>query len=275
MNRTTFLYLTALAPIGSAAAATAATAAESNSMPETLLDWAQKLVSEVTPANNFYGSHPTYVEWSNATTGAVARNRSVCSSFASHLLEQSFGYTAKDIGTWFGKNVPQADDYHATIAADNGFKRIVHVTALRPGDIIAIAYPAGSHPTGHVMIVASRATPRTASVPIEAGTQQYEIEVIDSANSGHGPGDTRHRSGGTWNTGVGRGVLRVYALPDDTIAGYAWSTSAQSLLRPAKVRKPAIGRLDPARVPHPSGSPGSAVQTQDAGTTDDDAATDE
>jgi len=268
MNRATFLSLAAFAPFA------AASPAHARTMSEEYLQWAQSLVDELTPERNVYGSHPTYVEWNDAAMGRSARNRSVCSSFASHVLEQSFGYTPGDIGTWFGKPVPQAREYHDTIAAGRGFERIEHVPAIRPGDIIAVAYPEGSHPTGHVMIAASLANARGATAPFEAGTQQYEIDVIDSANSGHGTTDTRHRPGGTWTTGAGRGTLRLYARPDDTLAGYAWSTSVHSVFRPAAVRRPAIGRLEVARVPHPSGRPGVSLEEPDAGTSADDAASD-
>ena len=257
MNRGSFLFLSALAPIADFSATDAA------SMSETLVGWARSIVAEIAPENNAYGSHPTYVEWSDAATGRSARNRSVCSSFASHVLGQSFGYTADDIDTWFEKRVPQAREYHDTIAGGRGFRRIIHVGAIRPGDIIAIAYPDGSHPTGHVMIAEGRALPRMSTPPIEPNTWQFELAVIDSANSGHGRSDTRSRPNGAWTTGVGHGNLRLYAADDDTVAGYAWSTSASSSYRSSKVRRPAIGRLDPSTVPRPSGTPGTSIETPD------------
>jgi hypothetical protein len=265
MNRTSFLLLAALAPLGTASPARA------GSMREELLAWATTLVSELAPENNVYGSHPTFVEWGDPASGRKARNRSVCSSFASHLLEQSFGYTARDIDAWFGKRLPQAIEYHDTISAGRGFLRISHVGKIQPGDIIAIAYPAGSRPTGHVMLAASQAHARAATAPLRADTRQYEIEVIDSANTGHGQADTRRRSNGTWTTGVGRGTLRLYGRADDTIAGYAWSTSSRSLFRPATVRKPAVGRLDPALVPQASGMQGTSPGTMDGEPSPDDA----
>ncbi len=268
MNRATFVFLSAAAPFATC------TAARATSMPEQLLASAQALVADVTPPNNFYGSHPTYVDWSDPSTGRVARNRSVCSSLASHVLEHSFGYTPSDIATWFGKDVPQAREYHDTIVAGNGFLRIHHIAAIKPGDIIAVAYPPGSHPTGHVMIAASTATGREATAPVRAGTQQYEIAVIDSANSGHGPSDTRRRDDGGWTTGVGHGILRLYGRDDDTVAGYSWSTSVHSLFRPADVRKPAIGRLEATRAPKPSGVPGESSRGTETKQSEDDADSD-
>jgi hypothetical protein len=267
MNRSSFLLLPLLAPLAPLALSSAARA---DSMPETMLAWATKLVAELTPDHNVYGSHPTYVEWSDDATGAVARNRSVCSSFASHLLERSFGYTASDIDAWFGKTGPQAREYYETIEARHGFERIVHIAAIRPGDIIAVEYPAGSRPTGHVMIAASRAVARGETSPVEPGTQQYEIVVIDSAHSGHGPDDTRRNADRTWTTGVGRGTLRLYGRPDDTIAGHSWSTTPRSVFRPVAMRKVAVGRLDLARAPHPSGTPGATSGNEDAAPSEDD-----
>ena len=138
--------------------------------------------------------------------------------------------------------MPQAREYYETIEARHGFERIVHVAAIRPGDILAVKYPDGSRPTGHVMIAASRAMARAETAPVEPGTQQYELVVIDSAHSGHGPDDTRRNADRTWTTGVGRGTLRLYGRPDDTIAGHSWSTTPHSVFRSQAIRKLAIGR---------------------------------
>jgi hypothetical protein len=269
MTRDSFLVNSTVAALATAMPAPGAPA----SMPSRLLASAQAIVRDLAPANNVYGSRPTYVIWSDAAADRVARNRSVCSSFVSHVLERSFGYTSHDIDAWFERSFPQAREYHATIVARRGFARIGSIDAIRPGDVIAIAYPAGSHPTGHVMIAASDAVARIATAPLEAGTRQYEIAVIDSANSGHGERDTRRKADGTWTTGAGRGTLRLYAAPDGSVAGYAWSTSSHSVFRSVADRKVAIGRLDPARVPRPSGRPGTAgAQTEDARGAADDSA---
>jgi hypothetical protein len=106
MDRGSFLSFAALCCVA------AATPARAASMGDELLVWAQRLVAELAPEDNVYGSRPTYVEWSDAASGRRGRNRSVCSSFASHLLEQSFGYTVHDIDVWFGKRGPQAREYH-------------------------------------------------------------------------------------------------------------------------------------------------------------------
>jgi hypothetical protein len=264
MKRTSFLMMGSLLPFSGVARSV------EQSMPDALLRWAHLLVEEVPADRNRYGSHPTYVEWNDAGTGSGARNRSVCSSFVNHLLEHSFGYSASDIDAWFGKRVPQAVQYHDTIAAGHGFTLVNRIVDIRPGDIIAVAYPPGSKPTGHVMIAATRAAAHTASRPVESGTQQYEIGVIDSANSGHGPADSRLRADGTWTTGVGRGTLRLYGREDGTIAGYCWSTSSHSAFRPADVRHPVVGRLDSALVPKPSGAAGASTTGDDSGDNSDD-----
>ena len=58
MKRSSFLLLPLVAPLAFSVPARA------DSMPATMLDWAQRLVAEVTPEHNLYGSHPTYVTWS-------------------------------------------------------------------------------------------------------------------------------------------------------------------------------------------------------------------
>jgi hypothetical protein len=187
-----------------------------------------------------------------------------------HLLEHSFGYSAADIDAWFAKRVPQAVEYHDTIAAGRGFTLVTRIVDIRPGDIIAVAYPPGSKPTGHVMIAATRAVARAATRPVEPDTAQYEIGVIDSANSGHGRADSRLRADGTWTTGVGRGTLRLYGRSDGTIAGYCWSTSSHSAFRAADVRRPVVGRLDAGLVPKPSGAAGTTTPGDDSGDNSDD-----
>ncbi len=236
------------------------------------LRWAQRLVADVRPAENAYASHPTYVVWADPAAGRVARNRSVCSSLVSHLLEQSYGYTPHDFASWFGVSVPQAADYYDTIAAENGFERIHHVENIKPGDLIAIHYAPGSHPTGHVVVVAAPPQQRSPSEPLGRGSRQYAVPVIDSATTGHGLADTR-RAGDGWTQGVGSGEFRLYASDDELITGYAWSTLGVSEFRDVRDRPVAVGRLKLAAAPPPSGTAASA--SQPAVLVADDAPTDE
>src|SRR5207302_5832685 len=115
-------------------------------------------------------------------------------------------------------------------------------------DFLAIKYAnptAGS--TGHLMLVAGPITQREPQAPLVEGTLQWEVPVIDSARSGHGPTDTRHGMGvdGADHDGVGVGILRIYTDQDGNVLAYTWSTSARSPLLVQDDHDLVIGRLVP------------------------------
>jgi hypothetical protein len=208
--------------------------------------WAQRLVAEVPHDRNEYNWSPTYVVWTEDNNGP-ARNRSVCSSFVTHVLERAYGIDVDQIAARFGLKNPQAKDYYTTVVAERGFKRIRRVDDMRPGDIIAVRYPEGSHPTGHVMIFASAPERQTAEKPIERGTEQYVADVFDSSHSFHGFSDSRYVEAGKKGHGVGRGPLRLYVRGGE-IVGYTWSTRKISKYFPESEHEVAVGRFDPAPV---------------------------
>jgi hypothetical protein len=228
---------------------------------QALVRAAEELVGKLAPERNVYGSHPTEVDWGDSATGRPASNRSVCSSFLSRLLGHAYEVTPEQLAAWTGHREPHARDYYAAVAAGRGFTRIETVDAIRPGDVVAIAYPPGSGSTGHVMLVDGFPEARDATPPLRAGTRQFALAVIDSSHSVHGPADTRgmpKRHG----TGVGRGTFRLYADPSGNIVAYAWSLLPGSRLQDVRVRTLAIGRFDPGSrlggtPPPASGGPGS------------------
>ncbi len=240
------------------------------------VSWAQRLVRELAPENNVYGSRPTYVVWADLASGRPARNRSVCSSFVSHLLEQSYGFIPPDFAAWFRAPNPQAGDYYDTIVAERGFRRVHRVMDIQSGDLIAVKYPPGSRPSGHVMLAVGLAVPTIASVPLHGNTSQWALTVVDCSHSRHGTDDTRSK-GGASGTGVGRGVIRLYAREDGTLAGYTWSTLLYSSFRSQSERRAAIGRLDLALAPRPTGQPASSPlrPAQEPSAPADDAADDD
>ncbi|HXX39359.1 MAG TPA: hypothetical protein VEP50_14635 [bacterium] len=220
----------------SAGGSTAAVPAQS---PQVL--WAERLLREVAPDRNVYGSRPTIVRWAEDGKGPAA-NRSVCSSFVTHVFERAYGFNRIVIRQWFGKSDPRAIDYVRTIDAGRGFEPVLRVTAIQAGDVIAIAYPPGGESTGHVMLADGVAAPRVTTAPLEPGLRQYEIAVIDSSRSGHGFSDTRMLVGSR-KTGVGRGTLRLYAAQDGMISGYSWSTRADSQFYPNNEHPIVVGRF--------------------------------
>src|SRR5262249_13017070 len=141
-----------------------------------------------------------------------------------------------DLVGWLGSSSPTAADFFAAITSGTGFAVVRTVQTIQPGDIIALKYAPGSHPTGHVMLVDGTPQHVAATAPRISGTEQWTVPVIDSSNSGHGPGDSRADSSGRFRTGVGRGTLRLFVAADGTVAGYSWSTLAASRFIPITER---------------------------------------
>jgi hypothetical protein len=148
------------------------------------------------------------------------------------------------------------------IESQRGFQRVRTITAVRPGDLIAIAFPPGSGATGHVMIADSDPARRAGSAPMVPGLRQYELAVMDSSHSGHGFDDTRMRAG-AHQTGVGRGTLRLYVMPGGTIGGYSWSTRAVSHFFPIGERPLVVGRFNTAPADDASGRGAAATDAGD------------
>ncbi len=235
----------------------------SATQPLTLLDWAERLIVDLKPKNNAYGSNPTYIEWKDIEGVTVSKNRTVCSSFITRLLKQTYGYKSSDIEKWMGTANPQAATYYNTIAKQNGFQLINNVKDVQPGDLLAIKYlenaqtqtdesepdveenlsnvtqcPKRSTVTGHIVLVREVSVVRQFLPPIQKGLTQYSLKVIDSSSSGHGCQDTRLLPNkscsnksidkNAWgNGGAGQGNMRLYVIPG-AIVGYTWSLRDQS-----------------------------------------------
>ncbi len=95
------------------------------------------------------------------------------------------------------------------------------------------------------MLVADRPKQIQSQPPLVPGTQQWQVTVIDSSESGHGPTDTRYKKGsdGKDHDGVGQGIFRVYTDNQGGVAGFAWSTVAASKFRAPDDENLVIGRL--------------------------------
>ena len=218
---------------------------EQNLQPAHLLQ-AMQLVEDIKGADeNVYGGGKRHIEWE---TGHISA-RTVCSSFITLLLEHTYGWNDQDIKMWLDTTDPMAFAYHDAIVDHKRFLRIVHVKALRPGDILAVKYTDkhvssnGVEDTGHVMVVAEEPHVMTSVKPLKPGTAQYLVIVIDSSASGHGPNDTRRKSDGRLAGGIGRGEMRLYAASDGRIAGYTWSAATKSPYYSAPNRDIVAGRL--------------------------------
>jgi hypothetical protein len=192
--------------------------------------WADDLVLHITPDHNDYASNPNYIYWAGVNGAVNYENRTQCNSFLTNVLKQSYGWTSNTFKAWFGSTSPTAAMYHDAIQSQNGFTSLSRVQDLAIGDVIAIKYPDGSANTGHVMLMRSAPQEITAIAPIIVGTRQYAVEVFDSSNSGHGANDTRRMPDGSWDSGAGIGVFRIYADENSgEVAGHTWSTYSNSI----------------------------------------------
>lgn len=204
--------------------------------------WAADLVSKISASNNSYAS-PSAVTWAGVGGAAVYSNQSTCAGFVTRSLQQAYGWDDLTMMAWLGSASPYAVNYHDAIVAESGFERVLYLDEIRPGDIIAISYPAGSDVTGHVAIAQSAPSARAAKQPLVSGTFQFGIRILDSSTSGHGSTDTRLQADGTYHEGAGSGVMRLYADEDLNIVGYTWSTYSSSTYRDVSTHSLVVGRL--------------------------------
>lgn len=214
----------------------------------TPLDWARVLVSGLQPENTSYQHRQGFIKWKGENHSEEYESRTDCSGLLNILLERSYGLTPDDFEKWLGKRRPLAVEYFDAIQQEHDFRLITNEANIRPGDIFAIRYPPGTNEnTGHIMLVAGLPVAHRNSKPEIEGTEQWEVSVIDSSESGHGKTDTRRRSDGTFGQGVGQGILRLYTKTNGEIVGYSWSTLGVSDYYDQTTRQLVVGRL---RLPH-------------------------
>jgi hypothetical protein len=211
--------------------------------PKHLRD-AQALVAEIQPADNDYEHKQCFIKWKGIDGATRYENRTDCSDFLDLLLQHSYGITDDQLKTWTGHRRPLAEHWHDAILKASGLKQIAKLQDAKAGDVLAVKYPPGLADTGHIMLVCEPAKEITPKAPLVAGTRQWDVTVIDSSKSGHGPTDTRKLPDGTFGKGAGRGVLRIYTTDNGEIAGYCWSDSSKSAFEPQSERNMVIGRLD-------------------------------
>ena len=210
----------------------------------THLDLARILVRELRPADTSYQHKQGYIIWKGENGAEGYQSHVDCSGLLNVLLERAYGITPNDFEKWLGKRRPLASEYFNAITQQQNFRAITSIGNVRPGDIIAIRYPPGTNDnTGHIMIVNDVPLLRKPSKPEVEGTEQWEVGVIDSSESGHGKTDTRRKPDGSFGDGVGQGMLRIYTKTNNEIVGYTWSTFAVSDYYDQNTRQLVIGRI--------------------------------
>ena len=209
--------------------------------PKHLIE-AEKLVRHLKLEHTSYNHGEQKVVW----TGTCASHAD-CSGFVDNLLTHSYGYDANTYKRWFDSHRPSARRYHDAIVDQRGFTLIKRLSDVRPGDFLAVKYLIQKENTGHVMLATKAPRQIELKKPLVDGTEQWEIQVIDSSKSGHGPTDTRHKKGpdGKDHAGLGEGIIRVYTGRDASIVGFTWSTYTNSQFQPPSEEHLVIGRLIP------------------------------
>lgn len=204
--------------------------------------WAGRLVSNLPASQNGYSSS-TQITWAGVNGAQGYSSYATCSNFVTRVLQQAYGWSSVDLANWLGSPTPLASRYHDAIVDGEGFELVPTVDEIESGDLIAIRYPEGSAVSGHMAIIDGPPVLRVATSPLVADTWQFEVRVIDSSSSNHGPLDSRVQPDGTIEPGAGMGVMRLYTNDDLEIVGYTWSTYNASTYRDGSEYHMVIGRL--------------------------------
>ena len=156
-------------------------------------------------------------------------------------------FLLEDFVKWLGTRRPLAKDYFEAIGNKRGLLPIANIASVQPGDLIVIRYlnSAPGDNTGHILLAAAVPQQRKATNPVVSNMTQWDLEIIDSSETGHGKEDTRRLANGSFHDGVGQGTMRLYTDSSGVPVGYAWSDLANSSYYDATARPLAIGRLDP------------------------------
>ena len=211
------------------------------------LDWAQLMIQNVRLSNTSYQHKDDVVTWAGVNGAIDYASHADCSGFVNALITQAYGLGSGDYAEWLGSRRPLAKDYFSAIENKHGFQSVANIANIQLGDLIVVRYlnSAPGDNTGHILLVTALPQRRTAINPVVNNTQQWDVVIIDSSESGHGKDDTRLLPDGSYQDGVGRGTMRLYADNNGALVGYAWSDLTESLFYDATARPLVIGRIDP------------------------------
>ncbi len=209
------------------------------------LEAARELLGNVKLEDTSYKHGPPSVLWKGSDGATSYECHTDCSGLIDALLTRSYGYDRDRFKKWLGKARPTADCYHDRIVEEAGFTNITNLKDAQPGDILAVKYLPRRENTGHVMLLDGTPKKMAPAKTIIDKTEQWEVPIIDSTMSAHGPTDSRFGKGpdGKDQDGLGQGTLRIYTREDGTIAGFSWSTQPASRFNKPDDEHIAIGRL--------------------------------
>lgn len=196
------------------------------------LELARELVATVKPENNKYMFNgPEGVRWKGDLFTSENSVSTACGPFVTAMFERAKDPTIDVIKshiTFFkrAKYVRQNDWYEASIHGW-GLKKIETMHDVKPGDLFQFSCfdkcgtSYGDVP-GHITIIDMKPKKLAQQKnPIVESTEQWELTIIDSADSAHDRNDTRFVPKGEKKiTGVGRGTYRIYTDASGIPVGY-------------------------------------------------------
>jgi len=255
LSRKTLSVLIALlglgAPVGNAQT-------DSAGLPKYLA-LARELVENTKPEDNRYSLGSQFISFPGDLFSSKYSVRADCSGFllaifarAKYPTEYRMEYLP---GSARKRTRPAAEDFVYSIEMEKGFKRIRDARNIRPGDLLAhamlnIADQERTGTTGHVFLIDSYPRAIEPRNPVIAGTEQFEVTIIDSNEEYVGADDTRLADPSNKIKGLGRGTIRIYADANGELVG--WARTFKNVKRffsydprfpsDTKPRKGAIGR---------------------------------
>ncbi len=201
-----------------------------------------KLVKSLKLDKTAYRTHDPSVKWKGDKGVKTSEAYADCNDFMTALLTHAYPRTAGEFfKKWLKQKPPMPADYFTAIDKQKGFTKITSIDEVQPGDIIAVKYPSDAQSTGHLMLVAAATKRHAVSDRLIAGTEQWEVPIIDASVTGHGTTDTRRSKDGSFQGGLGMGTLRLYSKAG-TVSGYSWSLQANADYFDTKTRPLVIGR---------------------------------
>lgn len=209
------------------------------------LKFAEKVLKNIDPYENQYASKPSKLELIIEEGLMIAKARTVCATFITNILQNSYLLEKQDMIAWTGSSSPNSEAYYNLINFENGFKRITNIEDIKPGNFLVYKNPKNSSysSSGHIAIISSVPNEKISTAPVVENALQWEVEVIDSSKSGHGPNDTRKLIEGGFSGGIGKGIMRLFSDYSGNIIGLSWSNYNSSTFKPIDSFPIAIGEL--------------------------------
>jgi hypothetical protein len=193
------------------------------------LELARELVATVKPENNMYVHSTQRIQWKGDLFTSENSVHTTCGGFVRGVLERA---DESSVSKVWPKSVPNRNIHLADwVEAGNSgrVKRIQSLSNVQPGDLFIFlcldketCKTSQGEAEGHITFVDAKPEKAVSKAPILEGTEQWNLTVIDSADSAHDRNDTRFVPKGEKKiTGVGRGTFRIYTDASGIPVGYA------------------------------------------------------